>query len=101
MVSNLTAAQRPGTKLVDISCDVTAGMPTVTIPPEVSVDGGATLNVPVTAASGDIGAGVAGARLAWAVPGRVGRPAGPGGGAGVRLRFHMAIGRRCGRVCPA
>ena len=57
-VGNVRAAQRVGTKLVDISYDVAADTPTVTVWFEVSVDGGATFNVPVTAASGDIGAGV-------------------------------------------
>ncbi len=59
VVSNLTAAQRPGTRLVDISYHVTADTPTVTVALEVSVDGGSTWSVPVTATSGDIGPNIA------------------------------------------
>jgi sulfatase modifying factor 1 len=55
VVSNLTAAQRPGTKLVDITYDVTADAPTVKVTLEISSDGGATYSVPVTAVSGAVG----------------------------------------------
>ena len=58
VVSNLTASQRPGTKLVDIRYDVTADTPIVKVTLEISSDGGATYSVPVTAASGSIGNGV-------------------------------------------
>jgi hypothetical protein len=46
VVSNLTAVQRTGTRLLDIRHDVTADTPTVTVSLEVSVDGGMTLSVP-------------------------------------------------------
>jgi hypothetical protein len=59
VVSNLTAAQRPGTKLVDIRYDVTADTPTVKVTLEISSDGGTTYSVPVTSATGSVGNGVA------------------------------------------
>jgi formylglycine-generating enzyme required for sulfatase activity len=59
VVSNLTASQRAGTKLVDITYDVTASTPTVKVTLEVSSDGGTTYSVPVTAVSGAVGASVA------------------------------------------
>ena len=68
VVSNLTAAQRPGTKLVDITYDVTADTPTVKVTLEISNDGGTTYSVPVTAASGAVGGGVsvgAGKTITW------------------------------------
>ena len=52
VVSNLTASQRPGTKLVDITYDVTADTPTVSVSLRISSDGGATFNVPATTLSG-------------------------------------------------
>jgi hypothetical protein len=58
VVSNLTAAQRPGTKLVDITYDVTANTPTVKVTLEISSDGGTTYSVPVTSATGAVGDGV-------------------------------------------
>jgi hypothetical protein len=51
VVSNLTAAQRAGTKLVDITYDLTADAPTVNVSLEISCDGGTTFSVPATAAS--------------------------------------------------
>ncbi|MCH2064637.1 MAG: SUMF1/EgtB/PvdO family nonheme iron enzyme, partial [Roseibacillus sp.] len=59
VVSNVSAAQRAGTRLVDIRYDVTADTPTVVIFLEISSDGGATFDVPVGAVSGDIGADIA------------------------------------------
>jgi hypothetical protein len=59
VVSNLSAAQRAGTRLVDISYDVTADTPTVVIFLEISSNGGVTFDVPVAAVSGDIGADIA------------------------------------------
>lgn len=47
VVSNPTAAQRVGTKLVDITNDVTAGAPTAIISLEISSDGGTSFSVPV------------------------------------------------------
>jgi uncharacterized repeat protein (TIGR02543 family) len=58
VVSNLTAAQRSGTKLVDITYDVTADTPTVGITLRISSDGGATFDVPATTLSGAVGANV-------------------------------------------
>jgi formylglycine-generating enzyme required for sulfatase activity len=58
VVSNLSAAQRPGTKLVDITYDLTADTSTVKVSLQISSDGGTTYNVPVTAVSGAIGNGV-------------------------------------------
>ena len=68
VVSNLTASQRAGTKLVDIVYDVSADTSTVEITLEVSSDGGATFTVPATSLSGAIGAGVAvgtGKTITW------------------------------------
>jgi formylglycine-generating enzyme required for sulfatase activity len=58
VVSNLTATQRPGTKLVDITYDVTADTPTVKVTLEISSDGGTTYKVPVTSATGAVGNGI-------------------------------------------
>ena len=44
IVSNLTASQRSGTKLVDITYDVTADTPTVLVSLRISSDGGTTFN---------------------------------------------------------
>ncbi len=49
VVSNLSAAQRAGTRLVDINYDVTAETPTVVIFLEISSDGGVTFDVPAAA----------------------------------------------------
>lgn len=55
VVSNLTASQRAGTKLVDIGYDLTAtGFPTVSVSLQISIDGGTTWAVPVASLSGDI-----------------------------------------------
>ena len=51
VVSNLSAAQRAGTHLVDITYDVTTEMPTVILSLEISSDGGTTFSVPATTAS--------------------------------------------------
>jgi formylglycine-generating enzyme required for sulfatase activity len=59
VVSNVTFVQRAGTKLVDITYDVTADTPTVFVSLEISSDGGTTFSVPATTVSGAIGAGVA------------------------------------------
>jgi len=59
VVSNLTAAQRAGTKLVDITYDLAApGFGAVSVTLEASSDGGATWTVPVTSVTGAVGAGV-------------------------------------------
>ena len=68
VVSNLTAAQRPGTKLVDIIYDVTADTQTVKVTLEISSNGGTTYSVPVTSAIGAVGNGIAvgaGKKITW------------------------------------
>ncbi|MDX9978599.1 MAG: SUMF1/EgtB/PvdO family nonheme iron enzyme, partial [Lentisphaeria bacterium] len=57
VVSNVSFAQRPGTKLVDISYDLEAdGAANVSV--AISADGGATWAVPATSLTGDAGVGV-------------------------------------------
>jgi formylglycine-generating enzyme len=59
-VGNLNAAQRAGTKLVDIQYDIAAtGFATVAVSLEISSDGGVTWTVPATSVSGAIGSSVA------------------------------------------
>jgi formylglycine-generating enzyme required for sulfatase activity len=59
VVSNLTASQRGGTKLVDISYDLAApGFGSVAVTLEASSDGGATWTVPVASATGAVGGSV-------------------------------------------
>jgi formylglycine-generating enzyme required for sulfatase activity len=58
VVSNVQGLQRPGTKLVDISYDVTADTPTVGVTLRISSDGGATFSVPATTLTGAVGANV-------------------------------------------
>jgi hypothetical protein len=68
VVNNLTAAQRPGTKLVDIRYDVTADTSTVKVTLQISGDGGTTFAVPATNVTGDVGAGIAvgtGKTMVW------------------------------------
>jgi formylglycine-generating enzyme required for sulfatase activity len=69
VVSNLTAAQRPGTALVDIGYNLQSpGHAAVTVTLEASGDGGATWTLPVTTVSGDVGSGVApgaGRAIVW------------------------------------
>jgi hypothetical protein len=71
IVNNVSAAQRLGVKLVDITYDLTAvGWSGLTVSLEVSNDGGATWNVPVVTASGAIGSNVApgtGKTIVWDV----------------------------------
>jgi formylglycine-generating enzyme required for sulfatase activity len=60
VVDNITAAQRPGTKLVDITYDLAApGFGAVQVTLEASSDGGTTWTVPVTSSKGHVGAVVA------------------------------------------
>ena len=59
VVSNVNGVQRAGTKLVDITYDVTADTPTVAVSLRISSDDGATFNVPATTLSGAVGADVA------------------------------------------
>jgi uncharacterized repeat protein (TIGR02543 family) len=68
VVTHVLAAQRTGTKLVDITYDVAADTGTVTITLEISADGGAGWLVPATTVTGDIGAGIAtgtGRTITW------------------------------------
>ncbi len=57
-VMNVTAVQRAGTALVDITYDVTADTPTVAVILRISSDGGATFDVPATTLSGAVGPNV-------------------------------------------
>ena len=57
VVSNVRAAQRTGTKLVDIYYNVTAGS-AVTVTIAVSSDGGTSYSVPAATFTGDFGSGV-------------------------------------------
>ena len=59
VVSNIAAAQRAGTQLVDITYDVTADSPTVRVTLAISSDGGTTFSVPASTMSGAVGYGVA------------------------------------------
>ncbi len=58
VVSNISAVQRAGTKLVDITYDVTADTPTVLVGLEISNDGGQTFTVPAVTTSGALGSGI-------------------------------------------
>jgi formylglycine-generating enzyme required for sulfatase activity len=57
-VSNVRAAQRPGTNLVDIDYDVTGTTKPVVVGMQVSADDGTTFSVPATSLSGAVGAGI-------------------------------------------
>jgi formylglycine-generating enzyme required for sulfatase activity len=69
VVSNVTASQRAGTKLVDITYNVSDSDGDLqTIGVEVSGDGGLTYTIPATALSGHVGAGIApgsGRSIVW------------------------------------
>ncbi|MEI6674303.1 MAG: SUMF1/EgtB/PvdO family nonheme iron enzyme [Verrucomicrobiota bacterium] len=58
VVSNIAAVQRAGTQLVDITYNVTADTPTVSVTLTISSDNGTTFSVPATTVSGAVGAGV-------------------------------------------
>jgi formylglycine-generating enzyme required for sulfatase activity len=58
VVTNIAALQRVGTKLVDISYNVTADTPTVQIYLQISNDGGQTFTVPAASTSGAVGAAI-------------------------------------------
>jgi len=57
-VTNVTASQQAGTKLVDIYYDVSASSSSVTVSIDVSTDGGATWVIPAVTFSGAVGIGV-------------------------------------------
>jgi formylglycine-generating enzyme required for sulfatase activity len=59
VVSNISAVQRAGTMLVDITYDVTADTSTVWVGLAISSDGGTTFSVPADTVSGAVGLGVA------------------------------------------
>ncbi len=68
VVSNVRAAQRAGTELVDVYYDLAAGVPPVAVAVQVSADGGATYAVPAVSLSGDLGPGLlpgANKHLVW------------------------------------
>jgi formylglycine-generating enzyme required for sulfatase activity len=66
-VTNVRAAQRAGTKLVDVDYDLAGASGTVNAFLRVSADGGGTWTVPVTSATGAVGAvtGGTGKRITW------------------------------------
>ena len=57
-VSNVSSAQRPGTKLVDIDYDVAGDAPPFSVCVRISADDGATFAVPANSLSGAFGAGI-------------------------------------------
>ena len=69
VVSRVQAKQREGSRLVDITYDVTdPDSPTLTVYLKVSADGGVTWKGPVEWVSGDVGSGIVpggGKRLVW------------------------------------
>ncbi len=69
VVSNVSASQRPGTKLVDIYYNLTdASGHACTVWINVSGDGGATWNIPGSSVSGNVGPGVSpgsGRHIVW------------------------------------
>lgn len=69
IVNNITAAQRSGSKLVDITYDLTAvGWTGVAVSLQVSNDGGTTWAVPVVTVSGAVGSNVSpgtGKTIVW------------------------------------
>lgn len=67
-VSNVRAAQRAGTELVDVYYDVSASVPPLTVAVQVSANGGATFAVPAVSLTGDVGDGLqpgANRHLVW------------------------------------
>ena len=58
VVSNVRAAQRTGTELVDIYYDVSASVPPLTVAVQVSADGGATFAVNAVSLTGAVGGGL-------------------------------------------
>ncbi len=58
-VTNVRAAQRAGTKLVDIYYDLGVGTPPISVSVQASSDSGATYTVPVGSTTGNLGASVA------------------------------------------
>jgi formylglycine-generating enzyme required for sulfatase activity len=52
------AAQKAGTRLVDVNYDLSGGVPPYTVTLQGSMDGGVTWTLPVTTVSGNVGSGV-------------------------------------------
>jgi len=57
-VSNVRASQRAGTKMVDISYDLSGGTPPISVSVQASSDAGATYALPVTSVTGHVGGNV-------------------------------------------
>ncbi|MEN9975118.1 MAG: hypothetical protein RLZZ282_1124 [Verrucomicrobiota bacterium] len=67
-VSNISAAQRSGTKLVDIHYDLSGGTSPVAVSLDISADGGVTWSVPASTLTGDVGSKVppaTGLKVTW------------------------------------
>jgi sulfatase modifying factor 1 len=67
-VSNVRAAQQPGTKLVEISYDLSGSTTPVHVSLQVSSNGGTSFAVPVAALSGDVGTNISlgrNKRIVW------------------------------------
>ena len=58
MLTQGRAAQRVGTRLVDVYYDLSGGVPPYTVSLQGSLDGGTTWTLPVTTVTGNVGAGV-------------------------------------------
>jgi len=68
VISNVSAAQRLGTRMIDIDYDVTALSSPVGVSLEISADGGITWSVPANTVTGVIGANVTpgtNLRMSW------------------------------------
>ena len=68
LVGNVRAAQRPGTKLVDIDYDLTNSTDPMCVALEISADGGTTWAVPATTLTGAVGNNITPAtnlRITW------------------------------------
>ncbi len=68
VVTNVRAAQRAGTELVDVYYDVSASVPPLTVAVQVSADGGATFAVNAVSLTGEVGGGLqpgANRHLVW------------------------------------
>jgi formylglycine-generating enzyme required for sulfatase activity len=68
VVSNVRAAQRAGTQLVDVSYDLASPSNALTVSISVSTNGGASYDLPATSLTGAVGAGIApgtGQKITW------------------------------------
>ena len=67
-VSNVSASQRTGTKLVDVSYDLSGTATSFTVSLRISDDNGVTFTVPAKTLSGDYGTGIlagSGKKITW------------------------------------